>query len=172
VSELRDDPLVRWHEREYRRGEVASYRLAITATGLAAVDGQVAHDARAAGVPVNSADDPDNCTFTLPAVARRGDIQVAVSTGGRSPALASWLRARIESALDDNLLDLLDLLAETRDELRASGEPTELPGWRRALDLGLADIVADGRLDEARALLRRELDLHPRSPVLAEGNTR
>jgi siroheme synthase (precorrin-2 oxidase/ferrochelatase) len=113
VAALRDDPRLRWHQREYRRGEVASYRLAITATGVAAVDAQVAHDARAAGVPVNSADDPANCTFTLPAVARLGDIQVAVATTGRSPALASWLRSRIEAVLDDSLLDLLDLLATT-----------------------------------------------------------
>jgi siroheme synthase-like protein len=159
VAELRDDPRVRHHAREYRRGEVASYHLAVTATGVAEVDAQVARDARAAGVPVNSADDPANCTFTLPAVVRRGDLQIAVSTTGRSPALASWLRARIDAALDDHVLDVLDVLAETRDELRRAGRPTELPGWRRALDGGLVELVADGRLDEARDLLRRQLDL-------------
>jgi precorrin-2 dehydrogenase/sirohydrochlorin ferrochelatase len=159
VSELRENPRVRWHEREYRRGEVASYRLAVTATGVAAVDGQVSHDARAAGVPVNSADDPANCTFTLPAVARRGDIQVAVATAGRSPALASWLRERIEATLDDSLLDLLDLFSETRAELRAAGAGTELAGWRRALDGEVPALVAAGRIDDARAVLRRELDM-------------
>jgi precorrin-2 dehydrogenase / sirohydrochlorin ferrochelatase len=172
VAEIRDHPRVRWHEREYRRGEVASYRLAITATGVPAVDGQVAHDARAAGVPVNSADDPANCTFTLPAIARNGDIQVAVATAGRSPALASWLRSRIEAALDDSLLDLLDLLASTRGEMRDAGLPTELPGWRRALEGDLPALVADGRLDEARALLRRELDLHRSSDPALEGVSR
>jgi siroheme synthase-like protein len=159
VSELREHPRVRWHEREYRRGEVASYRLAITATGSDAVDAQVARDARAAGVPVNSADDPANCTFTLPAVTRLGDIQVAVATGGRSPALAAWLRDRIESTLDDSLLDLLDVLAEARAELRASGAGTEIAGWKRALDGDLPGLVAAGRLDDARALLRAALDL-------------
>jgi siroheme synthase-like protein len=183
--ELRDDPRVRWHEREYRRGEVASYRLAITATGIDAVDAQVARDARAAGVPVNSADDPRNCTFTLPAVARRGDIQVAVSTAGRSPALAAWLRSQIESSLDDSLLDLLDLLAEVRTELRATGASSELPGWRRALDGDLPSLVAAGRIDEARDALRRAIaadaalahtdpaDDHAAVTVLAaEGSTR
>ena len=177
VAAIREEPRVRWHQREYRRGEVASYRLAITATGTPSVDAQVAHDARAAGVPVNSADDPANCTFTLPAVARRGDIQVAVATAGRSPALASWLRSRIEAALDDSLLDLLDLLSETRERLRAEGIGTELPGWRRALDGDLPTMVAEGRIEEARALLLRELDvLVELDPTLvhlaAEGSTR
>lgn len=159
VDELRDHDRVRWHEREYRRGEVASYRLAITATGIPEVDAQVARDARAAGVPVNAADDPANCTFTLPAIARHGDIQVTVSTNGRSPALAAWLRDRIEETLDDALLDVLDLLAEARAELQAAGHSTELPGWRRALDKGLLDLVADGRTDEARLLLHHQLGL-------------
>jgi precorrin-2 dehydrogenase/sirohydrochlorin ferrochelatase len=165
IAELAEDPRVRWHQRPYQRGEVASYRLAVTATGRRDVDGQVARDARAAGVPVNAADDPENCTFTLPAIARLGDIQVTVSTAGRSPALAVWLRNRIDSALDDTLLDLLELLAATRSEMQAAGLPTELPGWRRALDSGVPELVAEGRLDEARVLLRRQLDLTLDAPL-------
>jgi siroheme synthase-like protein len=159
VPAIGDDPRIRWHEREYRRGEVASYRLAVTATGITEIDAQVAKDARATGVPVNAADDPDNCTFTLPAIVRRGDVQVTVSTGGRSPALASWLRARIEASHDDAVLDLLELLAEERDAMQRAGIPTEAPGWRRALDSGLAQLVKDGRVDEARQLLRNQLSL-------------
>lgn len=159
VAELRDDERVRWHEREYHRGEVASYRVAIAATGIPQVDLQVARDARAAGVPVNVADDPANCSFTLPAIARLGDIQITVSTAGRSPVLAAWLRDRIEATLDDALVDALELLAETRAELKAAGRSTELPGWRHALDKGLIDLVADGRADEARLLLRQQLGL-------------
>jgi precorrin-2 dehydrogenase/sirohydrochlorin ferrochelatase len=157
VDELRDNPAVRWHQRGYQRGEAASYRVVITATGVSDVDAQVARDARATGVPVNSADDPDNCTFTLPALVRLGDIQVTVSTAGRSPAFAGWLKARIESLLDDSLVDVLDLLAEVRDDLHMNGVSTESPAWRRALDSGLADLVAQGRTDDARALLAAQL---------------
>jgi siroheme synthase-like protein len=114
---------------------------------------------RAAGVPVNAADDPANCTFTRPAVARRGDIQVAVSTAGRSPALASWLRSRVDELLDDSVLDLLDLLAETRSELQSEGIRTELPGWRRALDGDVPALVAAGRHADARAALREALGM-------------
>lgn len=159
ISQLAENPLIRWHQRPYQRGEVASYRIAFTATNDSDVNAQVARDARATGVPVNSADDPENCSFTLPAIARLGDIQVTVSTAGRSPALASWLRNRIDDALDDTLLEVLELLAATRSELQAAGLSTERPGWRRALDSGVPQLVAEGRLEEARVLLRRQLDL-------------
>ncbi len=169
VESLRSNPQVRWHEREYQRGEAASYRVVITATGIVEVDTQVARDAMATGVPVNSADDPANCSFTLPAVVRKGDVQIAISTAGRSPALASWLKAKLDALFDDSLVDLLDLLADTRDELRANGIATEVPGWRRALDAGLADLVAEGRTDDARALLHTEL---ARDGITIEGGSR
>lgn len=159
VEELRDNAAVRWHQRAYQRGEAASYRVVVTATGVVEVDSQVARDAKATGVPVNSADDPDNCSFTLPAVARLGDIQIAVSTTGRSPAFAAWLKQRVEETLLDSYVDLLDLLAETRDELRANGVSTELPAWQRALDSGLPQLVEQGRIDEARVLLHAQLAL-------------
>lgn len=157
VAELREHPHVRWHEREYQRGEAASYRVVITATGVADVDAQVARDAQATGVPVNSADDPVNCTFTLPAIVRKGDIQITVSTAGRSPALASYLKDRIDALLDDSWVEVLELLAEEREKMRADGLPTEIPAWRRALTSGLPELVAQGRVEDARALLRAQL---------------
>ena len=81
--------------RPYAAGEAGSYRLVVTATGIPAVDGAVFADAEAAGVWVNSADDSAHCSFILPAVHRDGAVTIAVSTGGQSPALSSWLRTRL-----------------------------------------------------------------------------
>ena len=158
VDELRDDVRVRWHQREYQRGEVASYRVAITATGRPDVDGQVFEDAKATGIPINAADNPAHCTFTLPAVLRRGDLQIAISTNGRSPAFATWLKKTLASQITDDALDAFDLVGEVRRELRRAGRPTEHPGWQRAFDEGLVDLVAKGERDEARALLLHYLD--------------
>lgn len=163
VDELRDDARVRWHKRAYQRGEVASYRVAITATGRPDVDGQVFEDAQATGIPVNAADDPAHCTFTLPAVLRRGDLQIAISTNGRSPAFATWLKKTLASQITADALDTFDLVGDVRRELRRAGRPTEHPGWQRAFDDGLVDLVAKGELDEARAMLLHHLeatDLH------------
>ena len=150
---------MRWFQRKYQRGEVASYRLGITATDDPAVNRQVAVDGDTAGVFVNSADDPDNCSFTLPAVARHGDLQVAISTNGRSPGLARWLRRRYERELSGGYDQLLDLLAETRVEARAAFGTSEVDGWDDALDADLLGLVRAGRIENARAVLREALGL-------------
>lgn len=158
VDWLQTHERVRWHQREYRRGEAASYRLVIAATGVADVDAQVAADARATGIPVNSADDPANCTFTLPAVVRKGDLQVTVSTNGRSPAFASWLKREIDAHLTTDLIDTFELIASVRNELKAAGRSTEHPGWERVLSDELVRLVAKGERNEARTIILRELE--------------
>jgi siroheme synthase-like protein len=140
--------------RPYRSGDVAGHRLAITATDDPAVNHQVFLDGEAAGVWVNSADDPANCAFTLPAVVRRGPITVAVSTGGHSPALSSWLRDRLAAEVGPEYEVLLRLLAERREALRSEGTATEGLSWQEALDSGMLDLVREGRIAEARELLQ------------------
>src|SRR5437763_16053533 len=88
---------VTFEERPYKRGEVEDYRLVVAATDDPAVNRAVYEDGERAGVWVNSADDPASCSFTLPAVVRRGPVMVTVSTGGRSPALSSWPKAKVEA---------------------------------------------------------------------------
>ena len=158
-AEITEHPDVVWKRRAYRPGEAASYRLVTTATNDPAVNSLVARDCEAANLFVNSADDPANCTFTLPSVARRGDIQVAVSTNGRSPALSRWLRQRIEREINSGYVALLDLLAEIRAEARATYGTSEVAGWEAALDDGLHELMRVGRIEEARTRLRGRLGL-------------
>ncbi len=141
---------VSWEQRPYRRGEAGQYRLVVTATGDATVDQEVYDDAEAAGVWVNSADDPDRCSFTLPALIRRGPLLVTVSTGGQSPALAAWLRARLESELGPEYEVLLQLLADARAAVQAQGRSTEGLAWHRALDSDMLALIRGGRIPEAR----------------------
>jgi precorrin-2 dehydrogenase/sirohydrochlorin ferrochelatase len=155
---------VTWEERAYRRGEVEGYRLAVACTDDPAANQAVFDDGEAAGVWVNAADDPERCSYTLPARLDRGRVLVTVSTGGQSPALASWLRDRIGEQLGEEVDTVAGLLAEARAELRAGGRSTMAADWRSALDSGMLDLVRAGRLDEARELLRASL--HPADPSL------
>lgn len=141
--------------RPYRSGEAGRYRLVVTATGIPEVDGQVAADADAAGVWVNSADDPDHCTFVLPSVHRDPPVTVAVSTGGASPALAVWLRRRIGEHLGPGVGVLAVLLEEARRDLKAGGLDTGAVDWSALLDGPLPELVRSGDLEAARRLLRR-----------------
>jgi siroheme synthase-like protein len=138
--------------RPYQHGDAARYRLVLTATGISDVDGAVHADAEAANIWVNSADDLEHCTFTLPSVARDGSVTVAVSTGGASPALASWLRGELAPLLEGTG-DLARLLAAARARLQQSGRSTEEVDWNSLLDGVVPGLVREGRLDEATALI-------------------
>ena len=145
--------------RAYASGEAAGYRLVLTATGRPEVDAAVARDAEAAGVWVNSADDRDNCTFILPSVHRDGAVSVAVSTGGTSPALASWLRRQVAHDLGEGLGPLAELLGLARQRVQSAGVSTETIDWPALLDGPFPALVAAGRMAEARALLEAAIGL-------------
>ncbi|MCY4422054.1 MAG: bifunctional precorrin-2 dehydrogenase/sirohydrochlorin ferrochelatase [Acidimicrobiaceae bacterium] len=168
---ITERPEVDWRRRRYQSPEAGAYRLVVTATDNPAVNAEVARDCEKAGVFVNSADDPANCTFTLPSVARRAHLQVAVSTDGRSPALASWLRRRIEREIDSGYSALLNLLADARTEARKAYGTSEVAGWDTALDGGLLELVRVGRVEEARTLLRSHLGLDGQSQSCPTGES-
>ena len=153
-SEVRALEGVTWEERSYQLGEAAGYRLVVAATDAGDVNAAVYADAEAAAVWVNSADDPAHCSFTLPSVVRRGSLMVTVSTGGRSPALASWLKARLASELGPEYEVLLDLLATEREAVRAAGRSTEELDWQKALDSDMLDLIREGHVAHARERLQ------------------
>jgi siroheme synthase-like protein len=116
--------------------------------------------ARARGVLLNVMDDPDHCDFAAPAVVRRGELVIAVSTGGRSPALASRLRRLLEERFGPEWEELAALLGEVREQtlplLPDLGERSRR--WRGALQLDeLEALVRDGRGEEARRRLLARL---------------
>ncbi len=116
--------------RPWAPSDLDAARLVVTATYDPAVNAAVSAEARLRGIWVNSADDPANCTFTLPAVARDGAVTVAVSTGGASPALASHLRTEIERWLAEiGAANAATTLAAQRSELQARGVSTESIDW-------------------------------------------
>ena len=153
TPELRALADVMTEERPWRPDDLDGMWLAIAATDDPAVNGAVYAEGQRRGVWVNGADDPANCSFTLPSVVRRGDLQVTVSTGGRSPALASWLRRRLEREIGPEYAVLLDLLATERDGLKAAGVSTEGLDWRSALDSDMLDLIRTGDLAHARERL-------------------
>jgi precorrin-2 dehydrogenase/sirohydrochlorin ferrochelatase len=145
---------VTWEERPYELGEAAGYRLVVTATGVPEVDAAVSADAEAAGVWVNSADDPANCSFTLPAVVRRGPVVLTVSTGGHSPALAAWLKERLAGEIGPEYEVLAALLSAERDAVRAAGRSTEDVDWRKALESDMLDLIRSGDVQQAKERLQ------------------
>jgi siroheme synthase-like protein len=149
-----DEGRLRLSERRFQPADLDGAWLATAATGDPAVDHAVYEAGEVRRIFVNSADDPANCSFTLMSLVRRGDLVVSIGTGGRSPALAAWLRRRLEAELGPEYETLLELLAHAREELRASGASTEDRDWQRALDSGMLDLIRAGRAEEAEEMLR------------------
>jgi precorrin-2 dehydrogenase / sirohydrochlorin ferrochelatase len=146
-----------WTPREYRAGDLGEAWLVMIATDDHAVNEEVAAEARARRVWANCADDPERCDFALPAIARRGPLTVAVSTGGASPALAQVAREEIERRLSAEWETLGEVAASVRRELRARGLALEGARWRAALGGDVRALVVAGRADEARRRLRERL---------------
>lgn len=143
-----------FHCRPFAPADVEDAWLAITATDDPAVNAAVFEAGERARVWVNSADDPANCSFTLMAVIRRSDLVVTVGTGGRSPALATYVRRRLEAEFGAEYEVLLDVLSDAREAIRATGRSSEDANWQVAFDAGIVEMVRSGRIDEARELLR------------------
>jgi siroheme synthase-like protein len=154
VRAWRDEGRIAVTERAFRPDDLDDAWLATAATDDRAVNQAVYEAGDARGVWVNSADDPDNCSFTLMSVIRRGDLVVTVGTGGRSPALAAWLKERVSAELGPEYETLVELLSDVRDAMQADGRSTEEADWKRALDSGMLDLIRAGRVDDAKELLR------------------
>jgi siroheme synthase-like protein len=122
------------HRRPYEPGDLDGVRLVVTATGRPDIDATVAADATAAGIWVNAADQPADCTFILPAVARAGPLAIAVSTDGASPALARRLRDRASELLTDQVVELARDLAARRTAVHDTGGSTEDVDWSELID--------------------------------------
>jgi len=145
---------LRWDERPYTPPDLDGAYLVITATDDPAVNAKVFADATERGIWCNSADDPTNCSFTLPSRVRQGDLLVTFSTGGRSPALAKWLRQTYAEEFGSEYATLMDMLAEEREAIVAAGRTTEGLAWHEALSSGMLELIREGRLAEAKERLQ------------------
>ena len=139
--------------RSYAPGDLAGAFLVVTTD--TDYNAAVFAEAEAHGVLCHAVDAPRHCHFAMPSVLRRGELTVAVSTGGRAPALAKRLRHRLEEEVPAEYADLVDLLADARSEALAS-RPPDFATWARRWQTALADLdhlvalLAEGRDDEAR----------------------
>ena len=104
-------------KRPYRHGDLGGYFLAYAATGVPEIDAMMANEAKMAGVLLNVVDRPVLCDFIMPAVVRRGDISIAISTNGRCPGFAKRLRQEIEAIIGSEFGATLESVAAQREKL-------------------------------------------------------
>ena len=113
------DGTIIWHARGFKAHDLDGAFLVIAATSSPEINAQVFKEARERNILCNSVDDPEHCDFYYPAVVNRGDLQIAISTNGRSPALAQRLRQELEEQFGPEYEAWVKELGEARDQLTA-----------------------------------------------------
>jgi len=138
--------VVDWKPRTFVPSDLDQVTLVIAATSSREVNSQVFTEAQTRKVLCNSVDDPQNCDFYYPAVVNRGDLKIAISTNGRSPALAQRLRRKLEAQFGPEYEEWVAELGEAREQLTAKKVPVEP---RRQLLHGLASEEAFANRNKA-----------------------
>lgn len=117
---LAQDGRLEWHQREFVAGDLDGVFLVVAATNVPEVNAAVYREALPRNVICNAVDDPPNCNFYFPSIVKRGELQIAISTAGESPALAQRLRKEIDEQLPHDLGPWLAKLGELRRDVLGS----------------------------------------------------
>ena len=154
LGQLADKGSIHVLNRLYQEGDLSGAFITITATDDSSVNQQVIGEARRKAVMINVVDDADNSDFIAPSYLQRGDITIAVSTAGRSPALARKIRTALEKDFTDEYASLAQLVSEVRDQLKHQGVQVDGEGWQQALQLdSLIELLRQGETEKARSTL-------------------
>ena len=145
--------------RDYQPGDIRGCVLVYAATDDPKLHRELAAEARALGIPINVADVPELCTFIAPAVVKRGSLQIAISTGGASPAFAARLRRTLEDQFGTEYALTLEVLRAARRRLHADEiDPAERMRVLKALaNSALPDAIAAGDVGTIDRILATHL---------------
>ena len=154
LGQLADSGSIVLLRRGYQRGDLAQASIAIAATDDPSVNRQVAEDAKQLRILTNVVDDPEHSDFILPSVLRRGNVTIAVSTDGKSPALSRKIRTDMERTVGPEYATLVLLISDVRDQLKRDGARVAAETWQRSLELDdLLDMLRRGQVQEAKQRL-------------------
>lgn len=158
LKQLAENQKIKAITRKFEPEDIRDAYLVIAATDSRDVNEQVSREARKYKVPVNVVDDADQSDFIVPASFRRGDLIIAVSTSGRSPALSRKLKEHLEQYLGPEYAGITDLVAEIRSDLKSRGIKVQDEAWQKALNLDLlSHLLRNGEKNKARSIIISQL---------------
>jgi len=160
LSHLAKSGAINVLQRNYEPGDLQGAYIAIAATTQADTNKRVATEAKSRGILVNVVDDWEQSDFIVPSHIRRGDLTIAVSTAGKSPALAQKIRKKLEKDWGEEYASLVVIVDEVRSRLKQLGVTVNKNAWQKALDLdSLIEMVRSGQGEKARATLLSNLEI-------------
>lgn len=147
-----------WKRKSYASGDLEEAFLVFAATNDRRIQNVICRQARENNQLVNVADDPACCTFQVPATVRRGDLAVAVSTGGKSPAMASLIKHKLEQELGPEyeiLLDIMSLVRQkTGSETEVLSQPDRKKIYKKILHKDIIEWIKTGQSGKLRRHLQ------------------
>ncbi|HEX4966775.1 MAG TPA: bifunctional precorrin-2 dehydrogenase/sirohydrochlorin ferrochelatase [Thermoanaerobaculia bacterium] len=157
-------------DRRYRRGDLRTAFLVLVVSQPPSVTDGVWEETRGRNVLVNTLDDVPHCDFIAPAIVRRGDLAVAISTGGKAPVLAVRLRQRLEAELGDEHARFLEIAGGLRAPLarRCPDFETRRALWYRLIDSDVLHLLRRGNEPQALARIEEILGVRPEIPEISE----
>jgi siroheme synthase-like protein len=158
---LAENGQIQVYRRLYHPGDLKDAFIAVAATDNSAVNREIMKEARNEAVLINIVDDAENSDFIVPSQMRIEDITIAVSTSGKSPALARKIRTKLEKEFGIEYIDLYKLISEARSEIKKQGLKISNDDWQQGLDLDtLVDLLKKGDREKAKTFLYDKLGIN------------
>jgi precorrin-2 dehydrogenase/sirohydrochlorin ferrochelatase len=158
LDALVKDGAIRAAERAYKTEDLNNALLVVAATDDVKINKKIAAEAGRKGILINVVDEPDISDFIVPSYFRHGDIIVAVSTSGKSPALARKIRSELETDLKAEYAQLAVIASEVRRELKERGVTVSGDDWQEVLNLNsLVELIKRGKNKEAKEIMLARL---------------
>ena len=142
-----------WQAREYQPGDLAGAVIGIAATDTRSANQLIFQESKELGVLLNVVDDPSQCTFIAPSIVNRGQVTVAISTGGASPALARKIRESLSDSPALEWADLAGTLSLARKQVKKQGAVVDPQRWQCCITPDLLELAQAGRQEEALSAL-------------------
>lgn len=161
IQGLQNTGKINYHKRKYTPKDIIGALLVVSATDNEEVNKEVAAECFQKGILVNVVDVPELCNFFVPSVIRRGDLSISISTGGKSPMLASKLRKKFEQEFGDEYEKFLDIMGQVRQQVLAEcDDPVKRKEiFRRLVDSDILQLLKDGNENLAKGRVEECLSL-------------
>lgn len=158
ILRIAKDKPIKLIKRRYRKTDINGASIVIAATGNKELNKRISEDSKKVGALVNVVDDIRRSDFISPSFFRRGNLTIAISTGGKSPIIAKKIRERIEESFSDEYKILINLVGDIRSQLKKEGINISTKRWESAIDIdSLLDFLKRGEYKEARDSLIKAL---------------
>lgn len=162
LKELIEQYKLEYEPRKYRKGDLEGFDLVFVATDDPTIDALIKEEADETGAIVNFADKPEMCNFIVPSIVRRGDLTISISTQGKAPFLARYIRELLEKKIPKNFKDFVDIAVYFRSKLmekRISGKLKETI-IDEFLSVKWIDIIEDDGMEYAKLLVNHLIDYY------------